>query len=59
MPTHSPGRFYVAALAKVVISYLVEEYDFRLTDPTAPRWFTWRSSRIPREDNMVVFMPRK
>ena len=56
---NSPGRFYAAALAKLVIAHLVDEYDFHLVNPEAPRWFTWRTCRIPREDVMVVFTPRK
>lgn len=54
----SPGRFYAAALAKVVVAYLVEEYDFELVNPDAPRWWTWRTSRVPRDDTMVAFTPR-
>lgn len=58
MSDTSPGRFYAAALAKLVIAHLVEEYDFQLANPEAPRWFTWRTCRIPREDVMAVFTPR-
>jgi len=54
-----PGRYYAQALAKVIISHLVEEYDFKLVDPTAPRWWTWRTTRVPSEEIMAIFMPRQ
>ena len=54
----SPGRFYAAALAKVIVAQIIRNYDLRLVDPQKPRWFTWRTSRVPREDTMMVFTPR-
>ncbi|KAK4446672.1 cytochrome P450 [Podospora aff. communis PSN243] len=54
-----PGRYYAVALAKVVISHLVEEYDIELVDPTAPRWWTWRTTRVPSEETMAIFTPRR
>ncbi|KAK0653142.1 cytochrome P450 [Cercophora newfieldiana] len=54
-----PGKFYASALAKVVISHLVDEYDIKLVDPTAPRWWTWRTTRVPNEETMAIFTPRQ
>ncbi|KAK5652129.1 hypothetical protein OQA88_10771 [Cercophora sp. LCS_1] len=50
-----PGRYYAAALTKVIIAQVIANYDLELVKPEAPRWFTWRSSTIPREDTMMVF----
>lgn len=56
---HSPGRFYAAAVMKVMLAQIILDYDCELVDKRAPRWFTWRSSMLPREKTMVVFQPVK
>lgn len=53
--SHSPGRFYAAAVMKVILVQIILDYDFRLADPSAPRWFTWRSSMLPRKATRVIF----
>ena len=55
----SPGRFYGTALVKTILAHLIQNYDFYLADPDAPRWFTWRTCRVPKEGTMVVFTPRE
>lgn len=55
---YSPGRFYAACLMKVIIGQLIMNYDFELVEPDAPRWFTWRSTTLPKEGTMVIFTPR-
>jgi len=57
--TSSPGRFYGTALVKTILAHLIQNYDFHLADPDAPRWFTWRTCRVPKEGTMVVFTPRE
>ncbi|KAK4033683.1 cytochrome P450 [Parachaetomium inaequale] len=53
-----PGRFYAAALAKVIVAQIISNYDLRLVDPEKPRWYTWRTTRVPREETLMVFTPR-
>ncbi|KAK1757158.1 cytochrome P450 [Echria macrotheca] len=52
-----PGRYYASALAKVILAHIIANFDVKLVDPDASRTWTYRSSRIPREDTMVVFTP--
>ncbi|KAI3319097.1 cytochrome P450 [Xylariaceae sp. AK1471] len=52
-----PGRFYATAVMKIIVGHIIMHYDCRLTDATANRWFTWRSTMLPKEHTMVVFTP--
>ncbi|KAJ0418881.1 cytochrome P450 [Aspergillus carlsbadensis] len=54
-----PGRFYAAAVMKMVLAQIIRDYDCSLVDPTARRWFTWRSTTVPRPGTKVVFSPRR
>ncbi|KAF4633231.1 hypothetical protein G7Y89_g4888 [Cudoniella acicularis] len=36
-----PGRYYAAAVIKVILGQTILNYDFELVDRDAPRWFTW------------------
>ncbi|KAI0200207.1 cytochrome P450 [Astrocystis sublimbata] len=53
-----PGRYYAVAVMKVIIGQIIMNYDCELVNPEAPRWFTWRSSMLPKKDTTVVFTPR-
>ncbi|KAI1273034.1 cytochrome P450 [Xylaria sp. FL0933] len=53
-----PGRYYATAAMKVIISQVIANYDVRLVDADASRWFTWRSTMLPRKNTMVIFTPR-
>jgi cytochrome P450 len=55
----SPGRYYAAAVMKVVLAQIIRDYDCSLVDPGARRWFTWRSTTLPRPGTKVVFSPRE
>ena len=57
--TNSPGRFYAAAVIKVMLAQVILNYDCELVDKNARRWFTWRSSTLPKEKAMVIFHPRR
>ncbi|KAI1132438.1 cytochrome P450 [Nemania abortiva] len=50
-----PGRYYATAIIKVIMAQIIMEFDCQLVDPGASRWFTWRSSMLPRKNTMVVF----
>ncbi|KAL4925063.1 cytochrome P450 [Aspergillus undulatus] len=50
-----PGRYYAAAVMKLVLAQIILNYDCRLVDPGAPRWFTWRSTMLPNPKTKVVF----
>jgi hypothetical protein len=56
--SHSPGRYYASAVMKVILGQIIMGYDSKLVDPTAQRWWTWRSSMLPMEKTIVVFTPR-
>ncbi|KAL6238695.1 cytochrome P450 [Aspergillus navahoensis] len=53
-----PGRYYAAAIIKLVMAQIILNYDCRLVDPGVPRWFTWRSTILPSPKTKVVFSPR-
>ncbi|RYC65201.1 hypothetical protein CHU98_g963 [Xylaria longipes] len=50
-----PGRYYAAAVMKVIMSQIIMNYDCHLVNPSASRWFTWRSTMLPKKDTIVVF----
>ena len=50
-----PGRYYAVAIMKAVISQIIMNYDCHLVNPGDSRWFTWRSTMLPKKDTMVVF----
>ncbi|KAI1306229.1 cytochrome P450 [Xylaria venustula] len=52
-----PGRFYATAVMKLILGHIILLYDCHLVDATATRWFTWRSTMLPKEKTMVVFTP--
>ncbi|KAI1400860.1 cytochrome P450 [Hypoxylon fuscum] len=53
-----PGRIYAAAVMKIILAQIILNYDCELVDPTASRWFTWRSSMLPKANTKVVFSVR-
>ncbi|KAI1121769.1 cytochrome P450 [Nemania abortiva] len=52
-----PGRYYAAAIMKLILGQIIMKYECRLVDSLAPRHITWRSTMIPRQKTMVVFTP--
>ncbi|KAI2618907.1 cytochrome P450 [Hypoxylon sp. NC1633] len=54
-----PGRYYATAVMKVMLAQIVLNYDCELVDKDASRWFTWRSTMLPKKGTMVVFTPRQ
>lgn len=40
---------------KVVLSFIILNYDFSLAKPNDTRWSTWRSAMIPKTETMVIF----
>lgn len=53
----SPGRFYATAVMKLVVGHIIKNYDCQLAHPRASRWFTWRSTMLPKQRTMVLFTP--
>ncbi|PSN71718.1 hypothetical protein BS50DRAFT_629856 [Corynespora cassiicola Philippines] len=53
-----PGRYYAAAVMKVILAQIIVNYDFDLVPSDDSRWITWRSSMIPKGNTKVVFVPR-
>lgn len=54
-----PGRYYAVAVMKVIMGQIIMNYDCELVDTGAPRWFTWRSSMLPKKHTMVIFTPQQ
>ncbi|KAI0870674.1 cytochrome P450 [Hypoxylon argillaceum] len=52
-----PGRFYATAVMKLVVGHIIKNYDCQLAHPRASRWFTWRSTMLPKQRTMVLFTP--
>ncbi|KAL2283202.1 hypothetical protein FJTKL_10088 [Diaporthe vaccinii] len=48
-----PGRFYAAAVMKVIMAQFILHYDCDLIDKKASRCLTWRSTILPRHDTFV------
>lgn len=55
----SPGRYYAAAVMKVILAQIIMNYDFDLVQPEAPRWMSWRSTTLPRHATLVAFRARE
>lgn len=55
----SPGRFYYAAMMKTMSAKILLKYDFELLDRHSRRWWTWRSSMLPKENTVVIFRDRR
>ncbi|OAL53550.1 cytochrome P450 [Pyrenochaeta sp. DS3sAY3a] len=54
-----PGRFYAAAIMKLLVAQIILNYDVGLVDKDAKRWWTWRSSMLPLEGTLVKFTVRQ
>lgn len=46
--SHSPGRFYASFIIKLVLVEMLQNYDLKMDAIPEKRYFTWRSSLIPR-----------
>lgn len=44
---HSPARFYVSVVMKMILSHLIVDYEFKLADPTAQPFLTFGKMRLP------------
>ncbi|KAF2966132.1 hypothetical protein GQX73_g7453 [Xylaria multiplex] len=53
-----PGRYYASAFMKVVIAQLLMSYDFKLVNPGATRWISWRVAKIPKPWTKVALTAR-
>ncbi|KAI1207930.1 cytochrome P450 [Annulohypoxylon truncatum] len=53
-----PGRYYATAVMKVIMAQIILNYDCELEDAQQPRWFSWRSTVLPRKNTMVRFTSR-
>ncbi len=42
---------------KVLLAHILMNYDCKLIEPEASRFFTWRSATLPKSKTMVAFMP--
>ena len=44
---YSPARFYVSMVIKMVLSHLIVDYEFELTEPTARPFLAFGKLRLP------------
>ncbi|KAK8127347.1 Cytochrome P450 [Apiospora sp. TS-2023a] len=54
-----PGRFYASLILKLITANLLQEWECKLRDTTAPRSMVWRSSIVPRSDTVVLLRKRE
>ncbi|CAH0051924.1 unnamed protein product [Clonostachys solani] len=52
-----PGRFYAAAIMKVIIGQIVLKYDTELIHGKENRFLEWRSTILPKSGIKVAFKP--
>lgn len=53
-----PGRFHASLIMKMVLVYLVSNFDLRLEDEKARRQFSWETFTMPYEGTRVLLTPR-
>ncbi|OTA76492.1 hypothetical protein M434DRAFT_38836 [Hypoxylon sp. CO27-5] len=52
-----PGRFYAAAVMKVIMGQMIMQYDFDLVEKNAPRRLCWRSTILPKHSTVLAVTP--
>ncbi|KAI9879025.1 MAG: hypothetical protein M1830_009824 [Pleopsidium flavum] len=53
-----PGRFYAAAIMKLMVAHVLLHYDIKFQDEKAELSFSWRSAIIPRSGTKLLFRER-
>lgn len=53
-----PGRFHASLIMKMVLVYLISNFDLRLEDEKARRQFSWETFTMPYESTRVLLTPR-
>ncbi|RYP11200.1 hypothetical protein DL765_007853 [Monosporascus sp. GIB2] len=54
-----PGRFYAAAIMKVIMGQVILNYDCEMVKKDdSQRYIEWRSTILPKSDTVVIFTPR-
>jgi len=53
-----PGRWHAALVLKLSIVHLVQNYDFKLENPTARKKWFWETFQMPYESTKVLFRNR-
>lgn len=54
----SPGRFYTASVLKVLVSYILNNFDVKIEDTRRKREFTWRTAIVSLVGMMINFKQR-
>lgn len=57
MRIHSPARFFVSVVMKMILSHLIVDYEFKLADPTARAFWTMGKTRLPNP--LMTILVRK
>ncbi|KAI1824544.1 cytochrome P450 [Xylaria intraflava] len=52
------GRWYASAAIKVMLGLFITKWDMELVDPTASRYFSWRTFIYPYSSTKVILKPR-
>lgn len=53
----SPGRFYAAAVMKVILGQILINYNCEFAELGGKRLFSWRSTILPKPNLKVIFTP--
>ncbi|KAI1169518.1 cytochrome P450 [Nemania sp. FL0916] len=53
------GRWYAAAMIKIILGTFIQKWDMELADPKATRHFCWRTFIYPIPSTKFVLKPRK
>ncbi|KAL4919864.1 cytochrome P450 [Aspergillus aurantiobrunneus] len=54
-----PGRHHAEFILKLVVAHILSNYDLRLADPEARRWWSWEDFTMPYQSTRVLFSKRQ
>ncbi|KAI1381213.1 cytochrome P450 [Hypoxylon crocopeplum] len=52
------GRWYASAAIKIILGVLITRYDIELVNPTAKRYFSWRTFIYPYQNTQILMKQR-
>ena len=55
---NSPGRFYASLVTKLVLANFLQNYEFELENDRAPLCTTWRTTKIPLDNTILLIKPK-
>lgn len=55
----SPGRFYVSAVAKMILGHIIKNYELKLADENQSPTFGWGMNLIPHPKLKILLRERR